>query len=120
MVGTYFIYVLWGGAIGVLSGLLGLGGGVVAIPTLVWLFKLDQHQAQGTTLAMMVPPIGLLAALRYHREGHVLLPIAICGALGFVAGGYFGAGFAEKIDAVTLGRVFGILLIAIGLRMVLR
>ena len=114
---TYLLYLLWGGAIGVVSGVVGLGGGFLIVPTLVYLFGLSQHQAQGTSLALMIPPSGLLAAMRYWNNGHVVLPIAVCGALGFFLGGYFGAGLAQNLDEIVLKRVFGTSLVLIGLKM---
>ncbi|MBF0501664.1 MAG: sulfite exporter TauE/SafE family protein [Candidatus Riflebacteria bacterium] len=113
----YLAYLAWGGIIGIISGILGIGGGILIIPTLIFMFGLSQHQAQGTSLAMMVPPIGLMAAYRYYQEGNVILPIAIIGAIGFFLGGYFGAGFAQAFTDLTLKRAFGVLLIFVGLRM---
>lgn len=63
------LYMLLGCVAGILSGLIGIGGGIIIIPALVFLFGLSQHQAQGTTLALLVPPIGLLAAWTYYKEG---------------------------------------------------
>lgn len=117
---NYLLYALWGGAIGVLSGILGIGGGILIIPTLIMLFGLSQHQAQGTSLMMMVPPIGLMAALRYYQDGNVVMPIALLGALGFFIGGYFGAGIAHYFSELALRRAFGILLMGVGLKMFLR
>lgn len=117
---TYLIYALWGGVIGLISGVLGIGGGILIIPTLAMLFGLSQQQAQGTSLMMMVPPIGLLAALRYYKEGNVVMPIALLGALGFIIGGYFGAGLAHHLSEQMLRRTFGVLLIGVGVKMLLR
>jgi len=113
----YALYLLWGGAIGILSGVLGIGGGILIIPTLVYFFGLNQLQAQGTSIAMLVPPIGLLAAMRYWQEGNVVLPVAVCGALGFFLGGWYGAGLAHAMGEAALKRAFGIVLILIGVRM---
>ncbi len=70
---NYFVYIMLGLIAGVASGFLGIGGGTIIIPALIFLFGLTQHQAQGTTLALMVPPIGLLAALKYYYEGSKLI-----------------------------------------------
>ncbi len=113
----YVAYLVWGLVIGVLSGILGLGGGIFIIPTLIFLFGLTQHQAQGTSVAMMVPPIGLMAAYRYWQDGNVVIPIAVFGAIGFFVGGYFGAGIASRISEITLRRAFGALMVAVGCRM---
>ena len=114
---TYFIYAIWGTAIGFLSGIIGTGGGIFIIPTLIFLFGLSQHQAQGTSLAMMVPPIGFMAAYRYWQNGNVVMPIAVLGAIGFFFGGYLGAGIAHHFSPETLKRVFGILLVTVGCKM---
>ncbi|MBF0545798.1 MAG: sulfite exporter TauE/SafE family protein [Candidatus Riflebacteria bacterium] len=115
----YISYILWGIIIGWLSGLLGLGGGVFAIPTLVYLFGLSETKAHGTTLAMMLPPIGLLAAYRYWQNDNVAIPIAIFGALGFFIGGYFGAGAALYISEESLKKVFGVFMVLMGIRMLI-
>ncbi len=115
----YFLYWIWGGVIGFFSGILGIGGGVLIIPTLIYLFGLTQHQAQGTSVAMMVPPIGILAAYRYWQSDNVNLPIAILGAFGFLIGGYFGAGVAHYFPEIMLKRSFGAVLILIGLKMII-
>ncbi|HNV68389.1 MAG TPA: sulfite exporter TauE/SafE family protein [Candidatus Ozemobacteraceae bacterium] len=111
----YLAYLAWGAAIGILSSMIGLGGGVLIVPTLIWLFGLTQHQAQGTSLALMIPPIGLLAAYKYWLHGNVILPIAICGALGFFLGGYLGADLAHWMNPQQMRRLFGIVLVTIGI-----
>ncbi|MBU4377106.1 MAG: sulfite exporter TauE/SafE family protein [Candidatus Omnitrophica bacterium] len=103
-------YILAGIIAGVASGFFGIGGGIILVPIMVLIFGLTQHQAQGTTLALMVPPIGILAALKYYHAGNVNLKMAIFICLGFVAGGYLGAVFANNIPASTLKRFFGYLL----------
>ncbi len=104
---------------GVLSGLLGIGGGILIIPVLVFLFGLTQHQAQGTTLALMVPPIGLLAAWTYYKQGYVDLKIAALVCAGFFFGGLIGAQFATVINAAILKKLFGIALLITALKMIL-
>ena len=109
-------YVLAGLITGVASGFFGIGGGIILIPILVLIFGLTQHQAQGTTLALMVPPIGILAALKYYYEGNVNLKMAIFICLGFLVGGYIGAVFANKIPATLMKRIFGYLLFFVSLK----
>jgi len=84
------LYIMLGIIAGIFSGIFGIGGGTVLIPVLVFLFGLTQHQAQGTTLAIMIPPIGLLAALRYYYSGNVKLNIAAFICLGFFSAVYWG------------------------------
>lgn len=113
------LYVLVGLAGGVVSGMLGIGGGVIMVPALVFLFGLSQHQAQGTTLALMVPPIGLLAAWTYYKAGFVDLRIAACACLGFFFGGLLGAKLVAHIPEQSLCKLFGAFLLVISLRMIL-
>ncbi len=112
-------FIILGLAAGILSGMFGIGGGTILIPVLVFLFGLTQHQAQGTTLAIMVPPIGLLAALRYWQAGNVKLGIAGLICLGFFLGGLLGAHFIQGVADLTLKRLFGIYLAFIAVRMIL-
>jgi len=104
---------------GILSGLLGIGGGIVIVPCLVWIFGLSQHMAQGTTLALMVPPIGLLAAWTYYKNGHVDIRIAVLVGLGFFVGGLIGARFAAGIDDLLLRRLFGLVMLLTAIKMIL-
>ena len=103
---------------GILSGLLGIGGGIVIVPCLVWILGLSQHMAQGTTLAMMVPPIGLLAAWTYYKNGHVDIRIAVLVGLGFFVGGLIGARFAAGIDDLLLRRLFGLVMLLTAIKMI--
>jgi len=113
-----FLYLLLGLVAGFFSGLIGIGGGVIIIPVLVFLFGLSQHQAQGTTLALFVPPIGLLAAWTYYQQGYVDLKIAAFICLGFFLGGLFGAKLATALPNATLEKVFGLALFLISLKMI--
>jgi uncharacterized membrane protein YfcA len=113
------LLVVLGLAAGALSGLIGIGGGIIIIPALVLLFGLTQHQAQGTTLALLIPPIGILAAWTYYKQGFVDIRIALFIILGFVAGSYFGAKFATRLNEATLERVFGVVLLLIAVKMII-
>jgi hypothetical protein len=111
-------YLSLGLAAGVLSGLMGLGGGIIIVPALVLLFGFSQHTAQGTTLALMVPPIGLLAAWAYYKQGFVDLKVAAFICLGFFVGGLLGAKFAVGIPEPILKKIFGSVLFLVSLRMI--
>ena len=111
------LFLLLGLVTGIFSGLIGIGGAIIIIPSLVLLFGLSQHTAQGTTLALMVPPIGLLAAWVYYRQGFVDLKIAGLICLGFFVGGLLGAKFAVAIPDQLLRKVFGVVLLAASLKM---
>ena len=112
------LYLILGLVTGVFSGLIGIGGAIIIIPCLVLLFGLSQHTAQGTTLALMVPPIGLLAALIYYKQGYVDLKIAGLICLGFFIGGLAGAQLAMKIPDDILRKIFGVILFLASLRMI--
>ena len=115
---VYASYIALGLTAGVLSGLLGVGGGILLVPVMVYAFSLSQHEAQGTTLALMVPPIGLLGAYKYYIEDNVDVTMAAFICIGFFFGGYLGAVFANDIEPAMLRRVFGVALMATSLKMV--
>ncbi len=116
---TQVLYVVLGVVAGILGGMFGIGGGAIIVPALVLLFGLTQHQAQGTTLAILVPPIGLLAALRYYQSGNVKLSIAALVCIGFFVGGLIGANIVHNFSDPLLKRMFGIFLLVVSLQMIL-
>jgi uncharacterized membrane protein YfcA len=113
-----FLYILLGLVAGMFSGLMGIGGAIIIIPVLVLLFGLSQHTAQGTTLALMVLPIGMLAAWVYYKAGFVDLKIAGLICIGFFIGGLFGAKFATEIPDEILRKIFGVVLLLASLKMI--
>jgi hypothetical protein len=98
--------------------MFGIGGGTILIPALVYLFGLTQHQAQGTTLAVMVPPIGLLAAWRYWQAGNIKLSVASFICLGFLVGGLVGANWVQNVSEPLLKKLFGFYLLFIAANMI--
>ena len=104
---TVALFIALGLAAGLLSGLVGVGGGIIVVPALVLFFGFTQHQAQGTTLAMMVPPIGILAAWAYYSQGHVDIKAAGLLCAGFVIGGYLGGKAAVTLSTPVLTKAFG-------------
>jgi len=112
------LYLLLGLSAGVLSGLIGIGGGTIIVPALIYLFGLTQHQAQGTTLALLIPPIGLLAAWTYYKNGYVNLTIAVFICLGFFIGGLVGAKVAVGLSNEILRKFFGFVMLLIALYMI--
>jgi hypothetical protein len=106
-------FALMGFLTGIIGGLFGVGGGEI------YVFGFSQHQAQGTSLAVLLPPIGLLAALRYYRAGHVDFAVAGLLALGFFFGASLGAIVATRIEGHILRKVFGAFLFLVSLHMML-
>jgi uncharacterized membrane protein YfcA len=105
---------------GTLSGLTGLGGGFIMVPLLVYLFGMSQHAAQGTSLAVLLPPLGVLAFWQYYRNGHVDVQIAILVAVGFFFGGYAGGSLAQLISGPMLRKGFAVVMACIALDMFFR
>jgi hypothetical protein len=106
-----------GALAGIFAGLFGVGGAIVIIPILVFAFGMTQQQAQGTSSAFLILPIGLLGTLVYYQRGLVNVKWALLLALGFFFGSYFGARMATTLSNDMLQRIFGILLIGLGIRM---
>ena len=106
---TLLILIL-GLVVGVLVGLLGIGGGIIVVPALVHLFGMDQHLAQGTSLFILLPPLGLGAAVVYWKKGLINLPAGLLCALGFLVGGYFGGLVAIDLPSNVLRALFGLFL----------
>ena len=114
----YLILAVVGLVIGALSGLAGIGGGVFLIPALVLFLGWTQHQAVGTTLAVMVPPVTLAAALEYYHRGFVDIKVALILTAAVFVGSWITARFADAIPEYWLKRVFGILLFVLALRFI--
>ena len=106
--------------IGIVSGLVGIGGGALLVPALVLLYNMDQRKAQGTSLGALLLPIGLFAFWRYYKAGAVDLRLAILVALGFAAGAWLGGGWAQHLSQAALRRGFAALLLVIAIRMFFR
>lgn len=102
--------VVLGLAVGILVGLLGIGGGVVLVPAMVYLLHFDQHLAQGTSLFILLPPIGLGALRGYWKNGQVELRAGIICAVGFLLGGYVGGRIAVPMPSRDLQAIFGLFL----------
>jgi hypothetical protein len=105
---------------GVLSGLTGLGGGFIMVPLLVYVFGMSQHAAQGTSLAVLLPPLGLLAFLQYYNNGHVDVRVAVLVALGFFFGGWLGGWAAQLVPGQVLRKGFAVILVLIAIDMLRR
>lgn len=115
---TTALYLLLGLGVGAMSGLIGIGGGVLITPVLVYVCGFSQHDAQGTTLALLVPPIGLLGAWTYYQQGYVDLKVAALICIGFALGGLIGAKFAVELPELFLKRAFGVAMLVVAIRMI--
>lgn len=115
---VFLILIAIGLFAGILGGMFGIGGAVIMIPALVFFLGFDQHMAQGTSLAVMLPPIGILAAYNYYKVGQVNIWYALIIAIAFMAGGYVGSRFALSLPENAMRKTFGILLIIIALKMI--
>ena len=104
---------------GIFGGMFGIGGATILIPALIYLAHLTQHQAQGTALAALLPPVGLLAFLRYYSAGNVKLSLAGFICIGFLAGGLVGANLIQGVPEPVLRRMFGFYLLFIAAKMIL-
>ncbi len=113
------IVIIIGIITGITAGMLGVGGAIIMVPALIFFLGFSQHMAQGTSLAVMLPPIGIVAAYNYWKAGHVDLRIALILALTFIIGSYFGSRFAINIPQHLLKKIFGLVLLMVALRMLI-
>jgi uncharacterized protein len=111
-------FVLIGLAAGLLSGLLGIGGGLLIVPALVYLAGFPQLTATGTSLAILLPPVGLAAVLVYYRNGNVDIRAALCIAVCMFVTAWIGSRVALKVGGVYLRLLFGLFLLAVGVSMI--
>jgi uncharacterized protein len=116
---TIFSLLLIGVLAGLLSGLVGVGGGIIMVPLLVYLFGFNQHEAQGTSLAVLSIPVTALAAYNYYKSGSLDMRYVLIIALFFVVGSYFGSKLALNLDQKTLKKVFGVILLFVAGKLLL-
>ena len=107
---TIVVLLLIGLAAGFASGFVGVGGGIIIVPALVLLLGFSQHMAQGTSLALMLPPIGLLGFYNYYKSGNTNITAALIIAAAFILGAYFGSKLSISMDQRMVKRIFGVLM----------
>jgi uncharacterized membrane protein YfcA len=117
-INTVMILVVVGLLAGFISGSLGVGGGIIIVPALVFFLGLTQHQAQGISLGMMLAPIGLLAFINYYKEGYTNLKFSLLLLAAFFIGSYIGSRIAVQLPAAMLKKIFGGLMLVAGARMI--
>ncbi|SRR5690606_31586302 len=103
---------------GILSGFVGIGGGLVMVPALIWLLGYSQHQAQGTSLGVLILPVVFLAARNYYKEGMIDIKVVAIIACAFLIGGYFGSKWALALPAETVKRIFGVVMLFAALKLI--
>lgn len=115
---TVLILLLIGLAAGMLSGMVGVGGGVVIVPALIYFMSMSQQQAQGTSLGVLLMPVVILSVYNYYKAGYVDVKSSLIIAATFVVGGYIGSKVAIAVDQNLLKRIFGIFMLLISIKMI--
>lgn len=111
------IVLIIGLAAGMLSGMVGIGGGLIIVPALVYFLGFSQHTAQGTSLALILLPVGILAVMQYYKQGHVDVKVVGILAIGFIIGSVFGSKLALSISQTTVKNIFAFVMILIAFKM---
>ncbi|MDP4827963.1 MAG: sulfite exporter TauE/SafE family protein [Flavobacteriales bacterium] len=112
------ILILIGIVAGIMSGFIGIGGGVIIVPALVYFLGLTQFQAQGTSLAIMLPPVGIMAFMNYYKADNVNLKYAAIIAITFIIGGYLGSKIALRMSPMHVRLVFGVIMLYVSGRLI--
>ena len=115
---TFIVLIIIGLLAGMLSGFVGVGGGILMIPLLMIFLGLSQFEAQGTALVAMLPPIGILAAINYFKSGYVKWEYAVVIALTFVVGGYFGSKLSLSLNPEIVKKVFGVVMLFAAIKLI--
>jgi uncharacterized protein len=111
------ILVLIGLASGILSGLVGVGGGIIIVPALVFFLGFTQHQAQGTSLGLLLLPVGILAVLNYYKQGHIDIKVIAIMSIAFVLGGWLGSKLSLVLSDVLIKRIFAVVMLYAAFKM---
>lgn len=116
---TIMLIIFTGLAAGILGGMVGVGGGIIIVPALVYFLAFSQHQAQGTSLALMLFPVGILGVINYYRKGFVDFRYAGLLAIGFVLGSWLGSRFSLSLPQLTVKKIFAVVMLLVSLKMLL-
>ena len=116
---TIMLIIFTGLAAGILGGMVGVGGGIIIVPALVYFLAFSQHQAQGTSLALMLFPVGMLGVINYYRKGFVDFRYAGLLAIGFVLGSWLGSRFSLSLPQLTVKKIFAVVMLLVSLKMLL-
>src|SRR5215813_11307940 len=108
---TISLLIIVGLLAGMLSGLVGVGGGIIIVPALIFFLGFTQLQAQGTSLGLLLLPVGIFAVINYYRAGHLNLRIVGIMSISFIAGGWIGSKLALRLDQKTVKKIFAVVLL---------
>ena len=114
---TILVLIIVGLAAGVLSGMVGVGGGIIIVPALVFFLGFSQHQAQGTSLGLLLLPVGILAVINYYNKGYIDIKVVIIMSVAFVLGGWLGSKLSLSLPQEMVKKIFAILLFYTAFRM---
>ena len=114
---TILILIIIGLAAGILGGLVGVGGGIIIVPSLVYFLSFSQKSAQGTSLGLLLLPVGIFGVIQYYKQGQIDLKVVAIISIGFLAGSYFGSRIALSLPQETIKKIFAIMLLLIGFKM---
>lgn len=107
---TILVLILIGFVAGILSGLVGVGGGIIVVPALIFFLGFSQHEAQGTSLGLLLLPVGILAVINYYKKGYIDIKMVAIMSLAFVAGGWIGSKWAISLPQQLIKRIFAVIL----------
>jgi uncharacterized protein len=116
---TIILLIIVGLAAGVLSGMIGIGGGIIIVPALVYILGFSQKEAQGTSLGLLLLPVGILAVMNYYKAGFIDVKVVGIMCIAFVLGGWLGSKFAISIPQETIKKIFAVVLILVAGKMLL-
>ena len=114
---TSLLLAVIGLAAGVLSGMIGIGGGIIIVPALVFILGFSQQQAQGTSLGLLLLPVGILAVLNYYKQGFIDIKVVVIMSVTFVLGGWLGSKLSLSLPQETIKKIFAVLLIVVAAKM---
>ena len=114
---TVLLLIIVGLAAGALSGLIGVGGGIIVVPALVYILGFSQHQAQGTSLGLLLLPVGILAVLNYYKQGYIDIKVVAIMSVAFIIGGWIGSKYSLSLSQDTVKKIFAAIMIIVAGKM---
>ncbi len=114
---TIVILIIIGLAAGMLSGLVGVGGGLIIVPSLIYFLAFSQKEAQGTSLGILLLPVGILAVMQYYQKGYIDIKVVLIVSAGFLIGGWFGSKMAVSLPVTTIKKIFAVFMLITAFKM---